>query len=286
MVGGKKNKVIESSGGRTLGTTETTWCKAVSGGGTGIVVLTFQISKATETISLLQNGIHYLKNAHPILRSKLHYNSTKKIFSFLTPPPPTAAVSRAKVYDISSTSELIRTLSKKYITGAGAGVEPIHVIQEHEMNNNVWANPSEYPEEGIDIFFATVYVLPGQKWIVALRFHTAACDRTTAESLLLELLEFSGAVDAGENDKKINNNYNGKKCCLEKGIEDLIPSGKTKKTIWGHGMNVLEYSLNSLRLTNLKFKDVKWPRSSEFVRFAINSHYTNLLLAVSPFSSF
>lgn len=65
------------------------------------------------------------------------------------------------------------------------------------------------------------------------------------------------------------------------GMEDLIPSGKAKKSLWAHGVDTLGYSMNSFRLTNLKFKDVKWPRSTQVVRLKLNKEDTERLLSVS-----
>ncbi|CBI30316.3 unnamed protein product, partial [Vitis vinifera] len=63
------------------------------------------------------------------------------------------------------------------------------------------------------------------------------------------------------------------------GIEDFIPSGKAKKALWVRGVDMLSYSVNSLQLTNLKFKDAKSPRSSEVVRLQLNQDDTESLLA-------
>lgn len=253
---------------RTAGKTEHSWCKAVSGG-TGITVLAFQLSKPVE-ISLLRNALHKLQNSHPILRSKLHYNTSKKSFSFITLSTPQVQI---KTYDISSTSDL---LVKRSNGSDQLMISPLQAIHEHEMNNNSWFNPSDFPIEGIDVFFASVYELPvDSKWIVALRFHTAVCDRTTAVSLLRELIEFAGREEDGGGDSEIDG-----KVCL--GIEDMIPSGKRKKTIWAHGIDMLEYSVNSLfRIDNLKFKDIKRPRCSEFVRLQMSLNDTSQILAVS-----
>ncbi|XP_065855066.1 uncharacterized protein [Euphorbia lathyris] len=62
-------------------------------------------------------------------------------------------------------------------------------------------------------------------------------------------------------------------------MEDLIPKGKAKKTLWLRGVDMIGYSVNSLRLTNLKFNDVKSTRSSQVVRFKINQSDTLNILA-------
>nr|POF07434.1 hypothetical protein CFP56_29200 [Quercus suber] len=62
-------------------------------------------------------------------------------------------------------------------------------------------------------------------------------------------------------------------------IEDLIPNGKAKKPLWSRGVDMLSYSVSSLRLTNLKFKDTRSPRSSQVVRLQMNQNETEKILA-------
>ncbi|MFX9847891.1 hypothetical protein ABTP16_18750, partial [Acinetobacter baumannii] len=62
-------------------------------------------------------------------------------------------------------------------------------------------------------------------------------------------------------------------------IESLVPSGMAKKTLWAHGMDMLGYSVNSFRLTNLKFDNAKGVRCSEVVRLRMNKEDTSRLLA-------
>ncbi|KAL3536094.1 hypothetical protein ACH5RR_004555 [Cinchona calisaya] len=256
---------------RPLGNTEHSWCRAISYG-TGVAVLTLQFSQAIE-VPLLQEGLRKLQDAHPILRSKLLYNPTKKAFSFITP-----ATSRIQVkpFDVSSTSQLLKNIAEKC---NGISISPLQMIQEHELNNNAWVNPYNFPSSGIDVFLASVYELPGSKWIIALRFHAAVCDRTTAVTFLRELMELAGdKMEGGEKGLKSDDHRIKYQEKMKVGIEELIPSGKAKKTLWAHGLDVLEYSVNSFRLTNLKFKDVKWPRFTEVARLQMNPHETNQIL--------
>ncbi|CDP15443.1 unnamed protein product [Coffea canephora] len=163
---------------RPAGNTEHSWCRALSQG-TGVAVLTLQLSQAIE-IPIFQQALRKLQDAHPILRSKLHYNPSKKAFSFTTP----------------ATSHIqVQSLEEEAKGGEKPDIGPV-----------------KYQEK------------------------------------------------------------------MQQGIEDLIPSGMAKKTLWAHGIDVLEYSVNSLRLTNLKFKDVKWPRFSEVARLRMNPHETNQIL--------
>lgn len=70
-------------------------------------------------------------------------------------------------------------------------------------------------------------------------------------------------------------------------IEDLIPAGKADKPFWTRGLDVLGYSLNSLRFANLDFVDTDSPRRSKVAKLQLNTDETEKLIAVShsfPFS--
>lgn len=119
--------------------------------------------------------------------------------------------------------------------------------------------------------------MPNNTWVIALRLHVAACDRTTAVLLLrelLELMEEKEQVVALENDEKVSDE-------ISLAIEDLVPREKTKKAMFSRGFNMLGYSLNSLRLTNLKFNDTKATRFSQVVRLQLSEDETKGVLAVS-----
>ena len=125
------------------------------------------------------------------------------------------------------------------------------------------------------MFFATIYALPSTKWVVVFRLHVSACDRTTAVSLLRELLMLLGdQEDRGGLVNEIGKN----KGEVSLKIEDLIPNRKAKKPLWARGVDMLNYSVASLSLTNLKFKDTRSPRSSQVVRLQMNENETQFLL--------
>lgn len=63
------------------------------------------------------------------------------------------------------------------------------------------------------------------------------------------------------------------------GIEDYIPAGQANKPFWAHGMDVLGYSLNSFRFSNLDFKDTVSPRVSCVVRLQLNAEETSRLMS-------
>ena len=257
----------DSVHGRPVGGTENSWCRAVPGG-TGIATVALLLSKPPEA-SILQSALRTLQNRHGLLGSKLRYGAASNAFSFMNPPVPSLHV---KSFDLSSTRHLLQTLISKPKADA---VSPFHLILEHELNQNPWLNPkSSY--SGTDVFFASIYALPDAKWVVVLRLHTAVCDRTTAVSLLRGLI---GVIREKEGGGKEEKGREGGEVSL--GIEDFIPSGKAKKTLFVRGVDMLSYSVNSFRLSNLKFKDVKSPRSSEVVRLQLNHDDTHSLLTVS-----
>ncbi|KAL8505114.1 hypothetical protein ACS0TY_016355 [Phlomoides rotata] len=250
---------------RVLGNTEQNWCRAVASG-TGITVLAFQMAKPPpEITSSLSEILHRLLKRHPLLAYKLHYNRTTKAFSFLNPTTPPPQI--IKFQDGESTLQLLRAANPKNGT-----VSPYQIIMEHELNDGVWSDPSSFPCKGIEVFYATVYALSDAKSVVVLRFHTSVCDRTTAVSLLRELMEMVAEGSEGTC-KGIENEGEGKM-----GIESMIPGGVGKKTLLAHGIDMLGYSVNSLRLTNLAFENTKLPRRSEVVRLHMNAKYTNLIL--------
>ncbi|KAL9318955.1 hypothetical protein ACSQ67_015472 [Phaseolus vulgaris] len=227
---------------RTVGDTEHSWCRAVRGG-TGIAVLALRTFKPPD-ISYLQASLRTLQTSHPILRSRLLHNNNT--FSFLTSPTPS----------ITLTSLTLPTNVS----------DPLTQILELELNRNTWHDSTDD-----QVFFATVYTLPNANtWVVALRLHVSACDRTTALLLLRELLTLMDEEHgAGQNQKEEPS----------LAIEDLVARGKGKKPVWTRGLDMLAYSLNSLRLSNLKFIDAKNPRFSQVVRLQLNQHETKGLLA-------
>ncbi|KDP37320.1 hypothetical protein JCGZ_06774 [Jatropha curcas] len=257
--------------GRIVSATEHGWCHAVRGG-TGIAVLAILTSKSPE-IPHFENALKKLQNSHPTLKCKLHSHtkSSRSTFSLLTSPPNFIKV---KHFDLSSTFKILENISGS----ENQNLSPLHVLLEHELNLNPWVKNSD---NGIyDMFFATTYALPNSKWVVVLRLHGVGCDRTTAISLLRELqvvLVQEGEGGSGGGGRVEMQIENKGKICL--GMEDLIPDGKVKKTIWTRGVDMLGYSVNSLGLTNLKFKDAKSPRSSQVVRLQLNQDDTQKIIA-------
>ncbi|KAL1545685.1 hypothetical protein AAHA92_22378 [Salvia divinorum] len=252
---------------RTLGNVEQTWCRAVACG-TGSTVLALQMGKPESKLPLLHQVLKKLLHSHPLLRSKLHYNPSTRDFSFLSPAsaPPLAIQN----HDIPTTADLLLRLSTKQ----SSDLPPCHLITEHELNDSQWRNPNSFPCSGADVIHAAMYALSETQSIVAVRLHASVCDRTTAESILREMMELVVEVEGGRKFAGIDNGGEG-----SSGIEALVPRGAGKKTLWAHGVDMLGYSVSSLRLSNLKFKNTKVARYSEVVRFKMDTHQTALVLA-------
>ncbi|KAJ9549106.1 hypothetical protein OSB04_021649 [Centaurea solstitialis] len=246
---------------RALGGTEQNWFKAVAGG-TGITALALQISNEPN-ISLFKKSLEKIQNDHPSLNSMLHKNTSNGSPCFIINPPIPSI--RLTIVTESETSELLRTLMSH---GSNESVSPLHLILEHELNTNEWSDTTgrSLCMGGVPLWYANAYTLPDHKWALVFRLHAGICDRTTAVSLLKELKEAMREKEGGYKEKG------------NMGIEELIPSGKAKKTLWSHGKDMMAYSLNSVRFTNLKFKDVKSPRRSEVVRLKMNTQETHMLL--------
>ncbi|KDP37316.1 hypothetical protein JCGZ_06770 [Jatropha curcas] len=245
---------------RLVGGTEYSWCKAVPGG-TGIAVVALLLSE-TPNLHLLQNAFHHLQISHPILRSKLHFDTSTATFSFVTPPSSHIQI---QFFDLSSTATIISNNSDNTLT-----VTPYHILLEHEINKNSWSTSN--PETDLELLFASVYTLSESEWVLVLRLHTAACDRASAVYLLRELVKLASDCNNNNNQELNENNEIGSK------IEDLIPNGKANKPFWLRGMDVVGYSLNSFRLANLSFVDCESPRISQVVRLQMNSDETQKLL--------
>ncbi|XP_018810439.2 uncharacterized protein LOC108983304 [Juglans regia] len=250
---------------RTVGGTEYSWCKAVPTG-TGITVIALLLSTPPD-ISTTQTSLQNLQNAHPIIRSKLHFHTTTKNFSFLIPPTTHLQI---RPFDLSSTSQILQSLRNP--NDHPSSITPFHLILEHELNQNKWFDSDHPSYTGEDVLFASVYTLSEAQWALTLRLHTSACDRTGAMSLLRELL------GSGREGEGMEMEF-GDKGEVNLEIEELIPAGKANKPFWARGMDMLGYSLNALRLTNLDFRDANSTRFSQMVRLQMTASDTEKLLA-------
>lgn len=253
---------------RPVGGTEHSWCRAVPGG-TGTTVLGLLLSKPLD-IPNLQSSLHSLQNLHPILRSKIHHDPSRRDFSFLTPPSPSLQL---QILDLAAAARAVAS----HPDADDPSVSDFHKILEHEINLATWFDPSHPSYTDTDVMFATVYAVSEGQWAVFLRLHTAACDRAAAAALLRELLAASsGGIEGGG----FEIGDNGE---IGLGIEELIPNGKANKALWARGLDMLGYSLNSFRLANLEFKDANSQRFTQMIRLKMNSDETEKLLAVSDY---
>nr|DAD28865.1 TPA_asm: hypothetical protein HUJ06_030333 [Nelumbo nucifera] len=260
-------KALEPKG-RPAGVTESSWCRGVVGG-TGITVLALLLSKAPD-VSALQTALHRLQTSHPILRSKLSHDAATNTFSFII---PSTSHLQLESFDATSTSHLLKRLPT---SASDHLVSPFHRILEHELNRNPWSSSKQEHHKHPDtaVFFASLYALPDNNWVLALRLHTSVCDRTSAVTLLRELLVVAKEVKEGQ-----LKGEQGKRGEFNVAIEELVPRGKANKTLWAHGVDLLAYSLKSLRFSNMDFKDSIAPRSSEVVRLQMKPDETRRLVA-------
>ncbi|XP_022144622.1 uncharacterized protein LOC111014265 isoform X2 [Momordica charantia] len=243
---------------------ENAWCRAVPGG-TGTAVLALSSREAPDS-QRLQNALHKLQNSHPVLKSRLHVSPTSSTFSFVTSPDPFVRITTF------GAPETVRIL-KDQNAPENRSISPLQILLEHELNENgPWRDLCCYGSDAAaDMFFATLYEVGSGKWVAVFRLHVAACDRTTAVSLLEELLVL---MSSAEDPSPI-----GEKWEMGVGMEDLVPHKLVKKPLLARGLDMLSYSINSLRLTNLKFKDVKSSRRSQVARLQINQNQTHKLLS-------
>ncbi|XP_042000072.1 uncharacterized protein LOC121749565 [Salvia splendens] len=234
---------------RAVCATELSWCRAVPGG-TGITVLALLFSKPPD-LPFLQSALRRLQSSHPILNSKLRFDSSSTSFSYVTSQSPYLQI---RPIDTQSTAQILQSHSS---------IPPLQLILEHELNNNSWQNPD--PSSDADLFLASLYHLEGSLWVLALRIHTSVCDRAAAAALMNELV----ALMEEKEGNRAESVKESQEMEVSLGIEDCISSG----------VDMLGYSLNSFRLANLSFSDTDSPRQSRVVRMRINAEDTGRILS-------
>ncbi|XP_028787410.1 uncharacterized protein LOC114743370 [Neltuma alba] len=255
---------MPESAARSVGGTEYSWCRSVPSG-TGITVLGLLLSKSPD-VSLLQTALRSLQNSHPILRSRLRLDASTNTFHFITPRDPHIQITP---FDLQYTSRIIGSESNDRPSS------PFLRILEYELNRNSWRDHSGSMSADTDVFHASLYTVSDQQWAVFLRLHTSACDRTAAVALLKELPErVGGRVKEGKG-TEMELERKGK---VRLAIEDLIPEGKANKPFWTRGLDVLGYSLNSFRFSNLNFVDAHSPRSSKVAKMQLDRDETERLI--------
>lgn len=129
------------------------------------------------------------------------------------------------------------------------------------------------------MFIVSLYDLTddGEQRILTFRLNTAAVDRTAAVTLLREFMKET-AADGFGNGPVVAATETA--VGLSKAIEELIPSGKGDKPFWARGIDVLGYSLNAFRFSNLNFVDAENSnRRSQLVRLKLDRDQTLKLVA-------
>ncbi|CAN6904091.1 unnamed protein product [Brassica oleracea] len=259
------NRVPESIT-RPVGGTEYSWCRAIAGG-TGIAVIALLLSR-TPKLENLQNTLDKLQIHHPTLRSTFRYDASTSSFSLAT-----SASSRVVIhpFDSSSTAQIIRDSDDPC-------AEPHRIILEHELNKNTWIDPHRWSNGECGVFFVSLYDLSGgEERVLTFRLNTGACDRTSAVTLLRE---FMRETTVAEGDGCCDGHVAAKEAGLGKAIEEMIPSGKGDKPFWARGIDVLGYSLNAFRFSNLSFVDAEESnRRSQVVRIKLERDQTLKLVA-------
>ncbi|XP_042042361.1 uncharacterized protein LOC121787633 [Salvia splendens] len=247
---------------RAVCATELSWCRAVPGG-TGITVLALLFSKPPD-LPFLQSALRRFQSSHPILNSKLRFDSSSTSFSYVTSQSPYLQI---RPFDTQSTAQILQSHS------SSISIPPLQLILEHELNNNSWQNPD--PSSDADLFLASLYHLEGSLWVLALRIHTSVCDRAAAAALMSELVALMEEKE-GNRAESVEENQEME---VSLGIEDCIPAGLGSKGFWARGVDMLGYSLNSFRLANLSFSDTASPRQSCIVRMRMNAEDTGRILS-------
>ncbi|XP_020594940.1 uncharacterized protein LOC110035042 [Phalaenopsis equestris] len=256
--------------GRPAGGTELSWCRAVPSG-TGVTVLALLLSR-TPALPLLRSSLRRLQLSHPILRARLPSaaasNSSKPPPILISPTP-------------SDVIELIPSDQVSPIT-ANRGTPPVSFIDailEHEMSRNPWAELEE--GKSVGPFFVSVYELqePGHS-VVALRFHTAVCDRIAGIAILKALMGYISSGGGADREGR-EDSAKEKEGEIGLAIEDLIRNEDARKPFWARGKDLIGYSLNGIRSSVLRFEDAGSARKSEFVRFVMDAAATRRLLTVS-----
>lgn len=242
------------SKGRPVGGTEFTWCRAVPGG-TGITVLAILLSRPV-SFPALQSAIQSLQTSHPILSAAIAASAGPRPYFSIPSSPPL----QLRRLPAAGTADVLAAMPPS--------ASSFHSLLEHELNQNPWSGPAD--ETGV--FFATFYELPEPgRSVLALRFHTAVCDRTSAVAVLKELLGQLGG-DSG--------NDGGEKEGVLLGLEDLIPKKDAWKPFWARGKDLVGYSMNGLRAAALRFDDAGSDRVSRVVRLVMSEGETRGLLTV------
>ncbi|KAG6420919.1 hypothetical protein SASPL_117464 [Salvia splendens] len=132
-------------------------------------------------------------------------------FSYVIPQSPYLQI---RPFDTQSTAQILQSHSS---------IPPLQLILEHELNNNSWQNPD--PSSDADLFLASLYVLEGSLWVLALRIHTSVCDRAATAALLSELVAMMEEKEGNRAESMEEN----QEMEVSLGIEDC----RARRLLWG-----------------------------------------------------
>lgn len=252
---------LAEDAGRTAGSTEQSWLKAVPTG-TGITVLALHLSPPVPAAPALESALREVQRTHPILRARIQPSSSTISIS-KEPYVLLETLDDAAVFDL--------------LTSASADDEepnsgsPLRAVLRRELNRNPWAGKSPDPAA----LFATLCVLgtdgPAPSAVLAVRFHTVAGDRASAITVASELL---GMIRDG----RPSTGTGGVVLPFLPSVEDLIPPEHGRKPFWARGKDMLGYSLNFTRSSMLPFDDAKSARSTDLVVMELSLDETRKLL--------
>ncbi|EFJ33342.1 hypothetical protein SELMODRAFT_407067 [Selaginella moellendorffii] len=228
---------------RILGATEHNWCRAVESG-TGITVLGLLFCRSVN-VGVFQCALDAVLARHPRLLSQLVWIEPDKP-AFQVNANATVAIQELAHGDDDPEDWLLQTI-------------------ESEMNSNPWTDR----DAPVPVFFARLHRL-GEKSLFVIRVHTAACDRAAAAVIMSEFLHRLRGDDEQE-----GKDGDGVEELVS--IEDAIPRGQANKPFWAHGVDLLGYSLGSLRHALLPFDNVEEPRRTELVRASLSLEHTKSL---------
>ncbi|KAM0917178.1 hypothetical protein ACQ4PT_009619 [Festuca glaucescens] len=196
--------------------TEYTCCRTAPGG-TSTAILALRLSRVDAAAA--EAAVRSLQTAHPVLRANLRGSPSSPTLAF----PP------------SSSPQLSLAPQPSALD--------FHSLLEREINRNPWATAAPGPD-GAPVLFAALYELLGGGAALFVLIHTAVCDRAASQALLRELL----ALLAGDAEVK------EEAAAVEAGMERRMPKNDAWKSLWARGVDMVGYSIKSLRTSTLPFR--------------------------------
>ncbi|KAH7306866.1 hypothetical protein KP509_22G035000 [Ceratopteris richardii] len=276
----------ESPHSRMVGGTEYSWCKAVSGG-TGTTVLAALFETDSVSTTSVQKALEQLQAAHPRLRSRLIWLRGRPALAVSSSP--------AVKLQVRALDELKNFPAEELSTNADDG-DWLKLV-EMELNMRSEWNEQNHSLEPQPMMICTLYAgIPAPTdrnkcsscSLLALRLHTAICDRASGATILTELvdrlmkLKSESAGDITVNrlgapgEEELQADLSESISLVP--IEDAIPKGQADKPFWAHGLDILGYSLGSRRHAMIPFENVEQSeRCSQIICKTLSSEDTEML---------